>query len=75
MAEGIQNAGKFLIIFGVILAVIGSLLLFSGRIPWIGRLPGDIVIQKKNYTIYVPLATSVIISLVLTLIFWIFGRK
>jgi hypothetical protein len=75
MVDGIQNAGKLLIVLGIIIIALGGLLLFSGKIPWIGRLPGDILIQKKHYTVYFPLATSIIISLIITLIFWIFGRR
>jgi len=75
MTEGIQNLGKLLIVLGVIVIVIGGLLLFSGKIPWIGRLPGDILIQKKNYTFYFPLATSIIISMIITLIFWLLWRR
>jgi len=75
MSEGIQYIGKFLIIFGIIIIVIGGILLLSGRIPWIGKLPGDIIIQRKNFTFYFPLATSIILSLILTFIFWLFGRK
>ena len=75
MTEGIQHAGKFLIVLGIVIIVIGGLLLFSGKIPWIGKLPGDILIQKKNYTIYFPLATSILISLIISLIFWLFGRR
>ena len=75
MTEGIQNIGKLLIVLGVIVMAIGGLLLFSGKIPWIGRLPGDILIQKKNYTFYFPLATSIIISMIITLIFWLLGRR
>ena len=75
MAEGIQHVGKFLIILGMIIIAVGGLLLFTGKIPYIGKLPGDILIQKKNYTIYFPLATSIIISLIITLIFWLIGRR
>jgi uncharacterized protein HemY len=75
MAEGIQHLGKLLIILGVIIIAVGGLLLFSGKIPYIGKLPGDILIQKKNYTIYFPLATSIIISLIITVIFWFIGRR
>jgi len=75
MAEGTQHLGKVLIILGVIITAVGGLLLFSGKIPYMGKLPGDILIQKKNYTIYFPLATSIIISLIITLIFWLIGRR
>ncbi|MDH5203537.1 MAG: DUF2905 domain-containing protein [Nitrospirota bacterium] len=75
MADGIQYIGKFLIIFGIIIVAVGGLLLISEKIPWIGRLPGDIIIQKKNFTFYFPLATSILISLILTLFFWIISRR
>ncbi|OGW36486.1 MAG: hypothetical protein A2Y97_08780 [Nitrospirae bacterium RBG_13_39_12] len=70
-----QYIGRFLIIFGVVIIAIGGLLLLSGKIHWLGRLPGDIIIQRKNFTFYFPLATSILISLLLTFIFWIIGRR
>jgi len=73
--DSIQHIGRFLIILGLIISIIGALFLLSGRIPWIGKLPGDILIQKKHFTFYFPLATSIIISVILTLLFWILGRK
>ncbi len=51
------------------------LFLLSGKLPWIGKLPGDIVIHRKNFTFYFPLATSLIASLILSLILWLIGRK
>lgn len=75
MTNGLQYIGKFLIIFGAIIIAIGGLLLLSGRVPWLGRLPGDIVIQKRNFTFYFPLATSILLSLILTLLLWILGKK
>ncbi len=75
MADGIQYIGKFLIIFGIIIVAVGVLLLISGKIPWIGRLPGDIMIHKKNFTFYFPLATSILISVALTFLFWLISRR
>ncbi|MEW6215103.1 MAG: DUF2905 domain-containing protein [Nitrospirota bacterium] len=75
MADSIQYIGKFLILLGIIVAAIGGLILISGKIPWIGRLPGDIIIQKRNFTFYFPLATSILLSLILTLLFWLIGRR
>lgn len=75
MADGVQYIGKFLILLGLIVAAVGALLLFSGKIPWIGRLPGDIMIQRRNFTFYFPLATSILLSLILTLVFWIIGKR
>ncbi len=73
--DGLPHIGKALVIIGVLLALVGGLLMLSGKIPWLGRLPGDIIIQKKNFTFYFPLATSILISILLTLLFWLFGRK
>lgn len=75
MVDGLQNIGKFLIITGIIIVVIGALFLLSGRISWLGRLPGDFFIRKRNFTFYFPLATSIFISIILTFIFWLLGRR
>ena len=53
----------------------GLILLFSGKAPWLGRLPGDFYFKGKNFSFYFPLATSLLISIILTLIFWLIGRK
>lgn len=66
--------GKFLILVGILIILIGVLLLFAGKIPYIGRLPGNIVIQKKNFTFYFPLATSILLSILITFILWILSR-
>ncbi len=70
-----QEIGKSLIIFGVVLVLVGFLLTFANKIPFIGRLPGDIYVQKKNFTFYFPLATSILISVILSLIFWLWSRR
>lgn len=70
-----QEIGKALIIFGVILIGVGLLLAFFNKIPFLGKLPGDILIHKKNFTFYFPLATSILISIVLSLIFWLWPRR
>lgn len=66
--------GKFLILLGAFIILVGVLLLIGEKIPWIGRLPGDMIIRKKNFTFYFPLATSILISIILTLLFWIFRK-
>ena len=70
-----QEIGKTLIIFGVVLVLVGFLLTFANKIPFIGRLPGDIYVQKKNFTFYFPLATSILISAILSLVFWLWPRR
>lgn len=61
--------GKTLIVMGLVIAAVGVVLAFSDRVPWLGRLPGDIFIRKGNFSFYFPLATCIIISIVLSLIF------
>ena len=70
-----SEIGKLLIVFGLLIAVVGVVIVLAGRLPWIGRLPGDIYLRRGNFTFYFPLATSILVSIVLTLIFWLFGRR
>lgn len=70
-----SDLGKLLIVFGLLIALTGVVLLLVGRVPWIGRLPGDIYVQRGNWTFYFPLATSLLLSVVLTLILWLIGRR
>ena len=65
---------RLLILFGLVTVAIGVLLLVGPRIPWIGRLPGDILIEREGTTIYVPLATSLAVSLVLSFFLGLFWR-
>ncbi len=68
------HVGKILMIMGGILFVIGLILSFSGRIPLIGKLPGDIVIKRDNFVFYFPITTSILLSIVLTLVFYLISR-
>ena len=67
--------GKTLIVLGLILVVVGAVFMLAGKVPFIGKLPGDIIVRKKNFTFYFPLATSLLISLLLSLLLWLIGRK
>jgi uncharacterized membrane protein YkgB len=71
---GFGALGKMLVLLGVLIIVIGLLLLIGEKIPWVGRLPGDIIIRKKNFTFYFPIATSILISIILTLLFTLFRK-
>ena len=66
--------GKFLIVAGLILVGIGVLFLLSSKIGWIGRLPGDITIRREKFTFYFPLATSLLISVILSVLIWLFRK-
>ena len=74
-----QDLGKMLLGFGVLMVLLGGILLvagnLSGKVPWLGRLPGDIYIQRGSWSFYFPLATCLLISIVLTLLFSLFGRR
>ena len=70
----IHLMGKFLIIGGVILFVTGLLLLYWDKIPFLGKLPGDIVYKGKNFTFYFPIVTSILISLIISLILYLFRK-
>lgn len=67
--------GRMLIFLGAVLVLVGGFILLAGKIPGIGRLPGDILIQRRNFTFYFPLATSILISIVLSLIFWLLSKR
>ena len=69
--------GKLLILAGVFLILVGIALTYSERFSFlrIGRLPGDIVYRRGNFTFYFPLVTSILLSVILTALFWFFGRK
>ena len=67
--------GKILIIGGFLLVILGSLVLLSGHIPWLGRLPGDIRIKRDGFSFYFPLTTCIIISIILTLLLRLLVRR
>jgi hypothetical protein len=71
----LSDVGRLLVIFGIVLAIIGLVMMFADRIPFLGRLPGDIVVRRKNLTLYFPLVTMLIVSVVLTILLNLFTRK
>lgn len=73
--DGFGAFGKILIILGIIIVAVGGLFLFGNKIPFIGRLPGDIVVHRKNFHFYFPLTTSIIISIILSLIMWLLSKR
>jgi len=66
--------GKMLIILGIILIIVGIGFLFGDKIPFIGKLPGDILIKKERFSFYFPITTSIIISIILTILFSLFRK-
>jgi len=73
------DLGKILLGVGAVMIILGEALWlagsFLGKVPWIGRLPGDIYIERGNFRFYFPLATSILVSIVLTLILMLIGRR
>ncbi|UFH58113.1 DUF2905 domain-containing protein [Sulfurovum mangrovi] len=67
--------GRVLMIMGIVILTIGFLLSFGDKLPYnLGRLPGDITIKKEGFTFYFPITTSIIISVILSLLFYLFGK-
>jgi hypothetical protein len=67
--------GKLLILVGLILIVIGVVVWLSPKIPWLGKLPGDIHYEGKNVRVYLPITTCIILSVVVSLLFFLLSRK
>jgi hypothetical protein len=65
---------KTLIIFGAVLVILGVVFLLVQKVPFLGKLPGDIVIRRENFTVYFPLGTSILISIILSLILFLIGK-
>ena len=69
-----QVIGKMLILFGLVVVVVGIVLAFSDKVPFLGKLPGDIHIKKENFRIYFPITTSIVLSFLISLVFWILSH-
>ena len=73
--SGVHEIGRMLVVYGLLIALVGIARVLVGWVPWLGRLPGDVHIQRGNWTFYFPLATSLLLSVVLSLILWLLGRR
>lgn len=73
------DLGKMLLGVGLVMVLLGGILLlvstFAGKVPWLGRLPGDIYIERGSWRFYFPLGTSILLSVVLSLLVWLFSRR
>lgn len=69
-----NDIGKILVLVGLVLVALGGLLWLGGRLPWFGRLPGDIRVDREHFKLYFPLTTCLIISVLLTLLFRLLGK-
>lgn len=68
------SIGKILLFGGLAIAALGAIILIFGRIPFLGKLPGDIRIEKENFSVYVPITTCILLSVLLSLIFWVVSK-
>lgn len=71
----VNELGRALIVLGVVIVLVGVALLLVGRVPWLGRLPGDIHVEREHWSFHFPLVTSLLVSVVLTLVFYLIGRR
>ncbi|MCG8603994.1 DUF2905 domain-containing protein [bacterium] len=70
-----ESLGKMFLAIGALFLVLGLLFSYIKHIPFLGKMPGDILIEKKNFMFYFPLATSLILSVVLSILFYFFSKK
>ena len=70
-----MGIGRTLVLLGVVLVIVGLLVGVVGRFTPLGRLPGDIVVRRPNFTFYFPVVTSILLSVLLTLVMWFFQRR
>jgi hypothetical protein len=70
-----NELGRVILLVGAVLVVVGLVLVFADRIPFLGRLPGDIVVRRKNFTLYFPIATGILLSIVLTIVLNLISRR
>jgi DUF2905 family protein len=70
----LTDLGKMLILLGIVLVGLGVVLSLAGRLPWLGRLPGDIVIRREHFVFVFPLATCLVVSVVLSVLFYLLRR-
>lgn len=68
MTGGLSELGRGLVVLGGVLVVVGLVLVFADKVPFLGRLPGDVVYRKGNVTVYFPIVTSIVLSLLLMLL-------
>ncbi|MFQ6672461.1 MAG: DUF2905 domain-containing protein [Candidatus Tectimicrobiota bacterium] len=71
----VEHIARYLIIFGVVLVALGGIVLLAGKLPWLGRLPGDLAFKGKRVSFYIPLTTCIILSILLTVLLNLFFRR
>ena len=74
MMNPLSGLGKVLIVTGLLMAGLGILLILAPKVPWLGKLPGDILVKREHFRIYFPITTCIIVSIALTILFYLFKR-
>ena len=69
------DLGRLLVVLGVLIVLVGLVLMLVGRVPRLGRLPGDISVQRGNWSFYFPLTTSILISVLVSVLLYLIGRR
>ena len=69
------DLGKSIIFVGIVLIIAGIIMTLAGKIPGVGKLPGDILIKKENFSFYFPLTTCILLSIALSAVMYFFGKK
>ncbi len=70
-----HDFGKIIILIGLLIVVLGIVLIVGNKIPFIGKLPGDIAIERRNYSFYIPVTTCIVISIIFSFILWLFSKR
>jgi membrane protein implicated in regulation of membrane protease activity len=71
----LNGLGKLLILLGGILIIIGAATVLVGKFPWLGRLPGDIYVERRSFTFFFPLTTSILVSAILSLVLYLLSKR
>jgi ribose/xylose/arabinose/galactoside ABC-type transport system permease subunit len=71
----VHDFGKIIILIGLLIVVLGIVLIVGNKIPFIGKLPGDIAIERRNYSFYIPVTTCIVISIIFSFILWLFSKR
>jgi hypothetical protein len=71
----VESLGRMILYIGVVLVLIGGFFILLGKVPWFGRLPGDIVYRREGFTVFIPITTMILVSLILTILMNIVWRR
>ena len=69
-----EMMGRVLVLIGGLIVIVGIVLMFSDKIPFLGKLPGDISIKRDNFQLYFPITTSIVLSILVSVILWVFSH-